>query len=497
MNSTDTQKPSSNACAGSGPPPALVGIDVDRIHDYVFATSKPMEIAGASRIVEGLDGLVADCVKRLPDASVCYVTGGSGLLRVPSDKAEDLCKALEDAYRKATESGSCTAAFIIPADQPNWDNPSWFELAYRKLSMAIRRRKDEKWLDEPGWQPIPGYLLRCQSCGRYPATEDDSREYKGDEKLICTSCLKKRKACRDKETDRLDQAHDLAELVRDDKTGREDDIAVIYCDARGMGDRIAKSGGWRKASELSKKVKSAFDACVDTARTEAGEQHYLSLVAGGDDLLLFVPAQKALSVVTEIRQHLTASLTDTHLDIGLLIADPHLAARYLVDYARALMKNAKHHGYELLDAKVVEQAEDVIDFMVIKGGSPLNRDIAAFRDEHLVRKLAGNRQYRLTRKPYRWSLFKELGRHRDAFAEVPGSQLKALATHLLEDPGVARLNVTYQISGDKRLESAMASVAAKNHDQWGPYFVTGKDYGFDTGFFDLLELLELGKERRA
>jgi hypothetical protein len=480
----------------SGLPLALVGVDVDRIHDYVFATSKPMEIAGASRIVEGLEKLVGKCVEdqKLPNDAVCYVTGGSGLLLAPASVAEPLCKAIQDEYRTATVSGSCTAAFVL-LEAPKAGNNDWFGPAYRRLSAAIRRRKDEKALDEPGWQAIPGYLLRCQSCGRHPATEDDSPRYKGDERLICPSCLKKRQACRDKDPDRLDQAHDLAELVRDEKTGREDDIAVIYCDARGMGDKIAQAGGWEQAKRLSQQVKSAFDESVSIAKTTAGDRHYLSLVAGGDDLLLLVPARSALSVVTGVRENLSRQLADTRLDIGLLIADAHLAARYLVEYARALMKSAKHHGYELLDAKVIEQSEDAIDYMVIKGGSPLNRDIAALRREHLVRRLRDRKLYRLTRKPYRWSLFEELSKHQAVFADVPGSQLKALAAHLLEHPEVARLNVTYQIMDNDKLKSAMKNVDAETHDKWGPYFVADTHEGFDTGFFDLLELLELGKEK--
>ncbi|MEO0082672.1 MAG: hypothetical protein ABIL25_10375 [candidate division WOR-3 bacterium] len=481
--------------SAAGPPLALIGYDVDRIHDYVFATSKPMEIAGASLIVKGIDQMARDIVKDLPGESVCYANGGAGLVLVPFSKAESLCQGIEGGFKKASVTGSCTAVFV-PLERPADGDNAWFEEAFRALSAKLRRRKDEKALESAGWQPIPGYLVRCESCGRYLASEQDDK-YEGDEKRICPSCLAKRKACRDNvKMNVLERAHDLADLVRRDN-GEEDDLAVIYCDARDMGSRLGND--WDRRQKLSKAVADAVESCLEVARKAAGDGHWLDLVAGGDDVLILVPARCALSAVLAIQKEFHSKLNgqltpEARLDIGYLIADCHLPVRYLFDYAQSLMKSAKNYGYELAD--VCGRDKDAIDWLVIKGGSPLNRDIRTLRQECLTRDLGSSRVYRLTRKPYAWDEFcNNLLKVRKAMNDrgVSRSQLKSLGVHLLEHPEVARLNVAYQVARNRELKEVLEKdIKREDSDAWQDYFVSKEEDGdYHTGYFDLLELAEL------
>lgn len=479
---------------------ALVGYDVDRIHDYVFATSKPMEIAGASLIVARLDPLAKSVVKEngLPQEAVCFATGGTGLVLAPQSKASGLCDRIEGEFQEMSVSGSCTAA-MVPVEKLDPGNGDWFKSAFAGLSAALRRRKDEKALEVAGWQAIPGYVLRCQSCGRFPATEEDEK-YEGEERHICPSCLAKRKACReDSRTKNLEQARDLTDLVRRED-GTEDALAVIYCDARDMGSQLEKAN-WEKASAISSSVTAALQACLAKARAEAGEGRYLDLLAGGDDLLILVPAPRALAALRAIREQfhsgLDKKLSPTpQLDIGLLVADCHLPAKYLFEYTRRLMKSAKSHGYELADA--CKKQDDAIDWMVIKGGSPLNRDIKTLRQECLTRDLGNSRVYRLTCKPYAWSEFcNSLLKVREAMNNrgVSRTQLKSIGVHLLEHPDVARLNVAYQTARSKELKEVLEEAKCSGPDKWQDFFVSKEEDGdYHTGYFDLLELTELEGE---
>jgi hypothetical protein len=476
-----------------GPPLALVGYDVDRIHEYVFATSKPMEIAGASLIVAGLDSLVNEITtdEGLEPEAICFATGGTGLMLAPQTRAQALCDSIENRFREVSVSGSCTAA-MVPVDRPAPDDSGWFSAAFTRLSAALRRRKDERATNMAGWQAIPGYLLRCQSCGRFPATREDGR-YEGDEKHVCPSCLAKREACRsNSRTSDLEQARDLTDLVRR-KDGTEDALAVIYCDARDMGSRLEKSD-WAKAQEVSNAIRDTLLTCLAKAQENAGKGHYLDLLAGGDDLLIVVPAPRALAALRAMRDEFHAGLDDRlspcpRLDIGLLVADCHLPAKYLFEYARRLMRSAKSHGYELADALDIQ--DDAIDWMVIKGGSPLNQDIGVLRQEHLSLKIDGGRSYRLTRKPYCWEDFDRLLKHKAVFSDLPGSQRKTLASYLLEHPEVARLNIAYQAARNRDVAGALENCGVKKSEAWSDHFVHESNGDYDTGYFDLLELLEL------
>jgi len=69
---------------------SLVSFDVDRIKDFVFATTKPLEVQGASAIVsectdrKGIEKILK--AEGYDERGILFAGGGTGLLMVPAHK---------------------------------------------------------------------------------------------------------------------------------------------------------------------------------------------------------------------------------------------------------------------------------------------------------------------------------------------------------------------------------------------------------------------------
>jgi hypothetical protein len=115
----------------------LVAFDVDAIKDYVFAAVRPLDITGASRIVEAFTQQAGG----LPD--VVYAGGGNGILvRESNVAAAELRDWLEARFAELTgQAGSCTA--VVVAEDGDFDG------ARRRLWRELARRKATRGLDEP------------------------------------------------------------------------------------------------------------------------------------------------------------------------------------------------------------------------------------------------------------------------------------------------------------------------------------------------------------
>jgi hypothetical protein len=502
---------------------AFVAFDVDRIKEFVFATHRPMDATGASELIKLLEeeGLQREFLQGFPGVRIVYARGGGGLLKVESSSvAEKLCRALEHDFRATTHTGSVTAVWHpappVVDSRGNTQDPQAFQDAFRRLGIKLRQRKAEKAGYEPAAPWEHSYLPRCMACAVQPAQEED-RIGGGDDKWLCISCAKKRDTGR--------QAREKAEmaLTMEEIAGVQDGsadrgrVAVLYADVDRAGGLMQTCRNETEVTALSNHLWSATRAGADYAKDQFPGR-YQSPIVGGDDLVLFLPTRRCvqtlLEVWTRVEERLKSLPTalqgkpvgealqqKVSLSVGMLVADRHLPIRFLFETAQTLLSSAKQSSYK--------QQTSCLDFLTLDGGTPLSDSLETTRRASLERTfdpgdhfpaqgaLQEVRRMRLTRKPYTHQEFVTLLQdvettQRDADLQAA---LRSVATFLEKDrPIEAFINIGYQ-------QARHVALQRVNTNHLYRLELIERESGGETpevttSVFDLLELVEMERERR-
>jgi len=490
----------------------LVSFDVDRIKEFVFAGHRPLDATGASEMVKDLseDGkLLAELRKAFPSCTVIYANGGSGLLQVDHAQVDSIARRIEDDFRRHTLTGSCSAVSVI-MPETGLKNPDVFQRALKELGMKLRLRKLEKAAEEPPEAWTMGYFQRCQACGVYPSAYSD--RIGGEDEYICESCKKKRSEGR-----AARHAHKMAESLQDIAGRDREYVAVIYADVNNTGKMLLKARSSEELREFSKHLwQAATRTLNEVIAQQKLENHYQSPIVGGDDLVVFVPANGCLQTFQQLWNRLEGyirnvptSLTNADLgkllgqatlSLGLLVASHHLPVPFLFNYVEALTKNAKRLAYE--------RNGSAVDFLLLKGGSPFSERIQSLRAQFLERhfttiqhfpvngRLTPVRSFHLTMKPYLKHDFEKL--YRDA-TEVAHKDLKGQMKHIAAvfenaAPMEALFHTLYQVVRTRPLQEFLHSLNLQGKE--ATFFLqTVKDvkgtWVVQTGLWDMVELLEM------
>ena len=462
---------------------ALVSFDVDKIKEFVFATSKPLELQGASELVSQLTERWIDEIleaKGLTKANKLFAGGGTGLLIVPKDNAQELALEIQNRFAEETRTGSCTAIWqdfaphelIAGPDPPSVNNiniPSGTKLILKEGNKAIpfggifqlladrlREAKEEKLSIR--FPPVSGILHRCESCGMESATQWDTVRTGETQDRICETCALKRSEGRDKrkrlesETPSLQTA-----LTINDIAGTEDRkyFGVLHADANNMGRILSQLPSMVDYALFSQTVSNIMNQTVrDIVSDHRLKNSYQAPIVGGDDILLIIPAKKAAPVAQDLMSkikknfnnaadqlggHVAEHLRNIGMSIGFALVPSHFAIRFASQYAEILLRLAKEKRYEA--------GEDCIDYLVIKDASPLNVSVSELRELHFRREDPDRWTLDLTDRPVTVSRFREMldDIRKLRQAGVAQSQLYQIKTLLTqENPSVAALNIRYQ-----------------------------------------------------
>jgi hypothetical protein len=185
----------------------------------------------------------------------------------------------------------------------------------------------------------------------------------------------------------------------------------------------------------------------------------------------------------------------------MLMADDHLPIPFLFETARTLLVSAKQRSYE--------QNSSCLDFMTLDGGTPLSESIETTRRASLERTfnpgdhfpeqgaLREVRCMRLTRKPYTHQGFIALLQDVEATQRNADLQaaLRSVARFLETDrPLEAYINIGYQQDRHEGLQR----IGTDHLYRMEPIKREsgGGAMGVTTSVFDLLELVEMERERR-
>lgn len=512
------------------PPLALISFDADKIKDYVFASSRPKEVRGASAVIEEFtdeqDGKIKEWLKEFVDENhIIFAGGGAGIILAPAHLAKRIKEKIETEFRKLTITASCTVEYetffpfefiygkesekikFNPSEEKEKikcyldeeylssvsdQKPIPFGKLAELLGAKIRKTKNSKLREE--FYPLSGIFRRCTSCGIRPASrmdEEDPRyeEYKRKNEpwrtAICDSCYKKREIGKAKKKEEFVGWH-FQELVKDYSKKY---LLLLYIDVNKMGATREKLKTTQEYWDFSEYIDKTFCQVIENMKVKL-RWKYQSLVMGGDDLILILPAQeinRVYKILSSIERQfknppehfsetLQSELKKLTFAVGIVIAPSHFPIKFLVDYAFEVMKDAKKESYR------TEQG--AVSFLVLKDSSPLNILIEEYIEANYKKEF-----FHMTLRPYTMGDFREkLIDPLLKLKEIPKAQLNIIKDLILnESPPVALLNIRYQTV---KMRKKWEIVLGKRVTEWGDFFIKKENEIYKTGYIDLLELLE-------
>lgn len=357
---------------------SIVSMDTDRIKEYVFATNRLKEITGASALLDYLNRVrVGEIVKQCTDDAEIYIAhGGQIMAAVPTDKAETIIRAIQEAYREYTLAATITGVHQAYSEGD-------FPTQFRDLTIDLQMAK----VGRQGCAAVTTapFVQFCQSCGAYPAASYDEH----DGQRICEVCKRKR---HNEHKDRLwkdfmdfvEQQDDHSAVQRPDDLGvvgqysaPSNYVGYIYCDGNRMGkilntfqtpEAVGKYA--RGVDEMIKKIAHAALYSQVKRKITDGIFPGEIIMLGGDDVIIVTTADTALPVAIEICRNFQEQSVPLlahkpiSMSAGVVLAHAHYPIFLLQELAEELIKQAKMKSFEIYRE---QQGEEVstIDFMVV------------------------------------------------------------------------------------------------------------------------------------
>jgi CRISPR-associated protein Cmr2 len=434
---------------------SLISADTDRVKSYVFESARLPEVRGASGLLTRLNEkkiceLLWNCFQ-LPPECLLYAAGGSALIIVPTQLADNIADSIQRLYLDETRAVTISVVHRpclpkewvkgIEASKGNFGN------LVKWMSYDLRRAKESRAF-YPFFATTP-HMRRCDSCEVRPATKPMERAQVGEEnKWVCDVCHHKRRWGKSQKSryielfedflegnagarkhidgkywqtivkhggrNRVIGAKTLEEIGRGAEGKAQRYVGIIYTDGNDIGARLERSetpAEYRTLSEELLRVtreatfKSlAGQVLLKEIKCSDGEKrwvHPFEIVAiGGDDVFLIVPGDVALDVAAklcqEFQHQFNGKLT---MSAGVLIMPEHFPIYYARNIVELLLKNAKKAGRKAVRSRG-EPPPAYIDFQVITGDTSLSTNLDYYREQVYSGAKPFRNMQRLTQRPY-------------------------------------------------------------------------------------------------
>jgi len=358
-------------------PEYLLVFDLDKIHEYVFATGRLKEIRGGSALMREATEkrVILDLLKGY-SPQPAYIGGGAGKVVITAnddDHAREAADLLEKHVRERTISGSLTAV-VVPIKSND------FKAAVDEGDWKLRRRKSDKSLSlQLGMAPVTEF---CQSCRAMPAI------CHMDDRDLCEACCKKREKAntlkkavqggtfwqqdplgekfiqviQERYPEHLGDWHSF-DLVPEDLSelaalgSPENYIGFIHCDGNHMGEHLKKLDGTRESyTSFSKLVNQAVYEAAAEALAEVYPKPRISkdrkkmmpfdiVLVGGDDLILITTADGTIEVAVKFCQKFQEKTRqgghEVSMAAGVVLAHTHQPILQVQRRAKELLASAK------------------------------------------------------------------------------------------------------------------------------------------------------------
>jgi len=462
---------------------ALIAFDADAVQAQVFASPRPVTIQGASTILREWDeGLQTG--KPLAGGAVVLFAGGGQAVMIARRGYEG--SQLAARFREHTGGSPCTTASVdvSPRDlvqgaakasgpkvketlalRLGWspEPARGFGACIARLSLEMRVARGAR--DASFFLDAPTPEARCKECAERSRRTPDE---------LCARCRKNRD--RGSEYKEIwTQARSFDQVLGAD-AHRTRHLAFLRLDGRGVGAQLEALRTIAQYTALSLALRDAFEVRDLTAVFGVPKDRYQIPIAGGDDLLVVVPARwkpseqggpaDAFSLCAALLDRVERSFTGADLaehfperadlerlrklgaGAGLVITSG-MPASFCFDYTGDLLRSAK-------DA-ILGEHRSAVDFAVLRGGSPIATSLAELRQRSLLDLDLGGEltgKVQRTRCPYALADFHAFLERTHLLAGAPASALHALHAAMRE-PTTGMLAVRYQLARHRSLRRAL------------------------------------------
>ena len=514
----------------------LVLLDTDKIHRYVYSSGTLKSIRGASSILAELNEEKAVKKRVESHSGECIFAGGGQVMaEFNSDKsgkqAEEFIRAEQAKYKKRAAS--------ITGIKEEYTDADGFKDVVKHAQIKLRRAKEERTYDTHLLSSP--FFKTCQLCGVNPA----SKPTKYEKKFVCTAC--ERKTDKGEEIRKKPEkspiyakfqefvenqpayqewaeakfAEDLSKLG--ELSNPENYLGLIYADGNRMGERLLDRTGKTEYQELSKAIGKGLQDSVFESLLKyipepiEGTIPFEFVILGGDDLILFTPAQKAIPIALEILRQFEEKMKKCAEEIkekkftlsaGVVIAHSKFPISSFTKQAEDLLKSAKTLNKKMwYGAENKSQREEIstIDYLVIS--SPSANPVDVIREKELTYTL-GKNTYSLTQRPFTLEkadrIVKIVKEEIKKSTFLSRSRLYSLYDDLHKGKNQSILNVlslVTRLRGEEQKAIKKLFTEMRNdsrlYPDGGALFPWNAGKKYDTPILDMLELYDFIEEDEA
>ncbi len=469
----------------------LVILDIGGIHEYIFATNKLKEVRGASILLDNINRKEAiDCLKNFGTEGTdyeCLVARGGNIKVLFTDrtKAEQYTKRLINVFNEKAHGAGITVT--ICEKENAWTEKKWLDNAEAGLN---KEKLSKAW---EGQIITSGYFKTCQACGINPAGEEDSSP--DGTRMVCKGCFQKIQNAQyytkmeiyQRLLERLNK--NALQLPKDfgaigETSKPKGYIGFIYADGNMMGKKLETIENFDELKTFSADIEKAnFEATI-TAITNhfKSEFPFQIILAGGDDLIMAVPANKAINIAIDFCRKFNKNTHGVTTSAAVVICHDSLPIKNVLETAEGLLKNAKATGRQ-------NGGKSYIDF-IATSGSAIGNPIHTRKKELEIKDYAGLNS--LTMRPYPVDMLNLLKEDIKALkkANFPNNKLKTIYSFLFKGHHYAYLEGTIL---KQRLKEEQCTVMEKIENDFSinkfPWHEIGpKNYATPLG--DIVELYE-------
>ncbi len=297
---------------------------IPHIKQYVFNTDRLVEIRGASSLLDQLNRCKAkEQLEKCfgpPKCHCVFVGGGIGqfIIDAPQEEIEAAMTELAELFSKETAGGISLLYGISPLQEQNYHQ------SLRNATYQMETKNDEQVI-QPSTPIHTGLVRECMSCSGMAASLQTHHE---ETLILCDVCLKKFQYGKENANQNLWK--EFAQFLKnrdidveppvhfgaigDQCKGRKGYTALVYADGNGMGNIVDQIQTPRQFEFFSSTVDNAIrEACHEALHQvyfSGSQAHYrempaIVLMLGGDDLMVYLTADKAFSFALEAAERFT------------------------------------------------------------------------------------------------------------------------------------------------------------------------------------------------
>lgn len=314
---------------------AILSGDADRISSYINVSRRLPDLNARSerikRATERASGLLAEM---LGPECVIYSAGGSFLALSPTQKANNVLSKVKDEFEAFTDGRvTITVSSLIANGEEIMKN---FEKIWARARSEMRTKKGEREV------PLPASIEEgtdvCDICHVQPWVFEDKFKMLPIDlaprpERLCKNCWRLRKEGKPVELNDLKDKTNFVALLKADG----DNMGKVL-----EGKKFKEFGKVNTVSRLSTLSDLIHQTCEGKLRAIVQAFGGETVFAGGDDVLAFVPGEKALKAAEALASCFRDEMAgNCSMSVGVAIFRYDLPVYVGLEAAERLLKKAK------------------------------------------------------------------------------------------------------------------------------------------------------------